>query len=90
MKIFADRDETACFREKRHPALLSGVSRYSLEEWRRAGVHLTSKRPSLELKSHRSPNKYFLDTVCYAATIPVTGGDTSENTLLGRTCVTGY
>ena len=78
MKSFADRDETVCFREKRHPALLSGASWCSLEGWRPAGGYLTPKRASLQLKLQRSPNKHCLDTIFYKLVILVTGGDVGE------------
>jgi hypothetical protein len=81
MKIFADYDAAACFSEKGHLALLSGLGNYSFEEWGPAGVHLTLKRLPLGLRSHLTPNRYFLDTAYYAATIPVTGGDSRENML---------
>ena len=80
MKIFVDH-ETGYFREKRHLALLSGLGNYSLEEWGPTGVHLTLKQPPLGLRSHRSTNRYFLDTAYNADIIPITGGDSRENTL---------
>jgi hypothetical protein len=86
MKLFADH-EMFYFREKGHPALLSGLDNYSLEE--ATGVHLTLKQPPLGLKAHRSMNNYFLDTVYNADIILIIGGDSQENTLLGRICTAG-